>query len=90
MRDGKEGIKKAITDYEESEQYIRKDTTWKLTEEEKELIEYGYVQCMLQVASDIGNKSESFITGLQEIVLGNRTVMVAVWILSSAVIARTR
>lgn len=63
MRDGKEGINKEISDYEEHGKQVE------LTEREKSLIEYGYVQCMLQVGYDIGTKSESFICGLQEMVL---------------------
>lgn len=68
MRDMKEGIKKAIDQYEEDE--IRKGRR-KFTEHEKELIEYGYVQCSLQIGYDIVSKGESFMAGLQEMVLEN-------------------
>lgn len=69
MRDGKEGIKKAINDYDEHGVKVE------LTEREKSFIEYGYVQCMLQVGYDIATKSESFISGLQEMVIKNETIL---------------
>ena len=61
MRDGREGINKAINEYEEHGIKVE------LTDKEKELIEYGYIQCMLQVGYDIGASNESFICGLQEL-----------------------
>ena len=63
MRDMKEGIKKAIDNYDEH------GVSVELTEREKELIEYGYVQCALQIGYDIASKGESFMAGLQEMVL---------------------
>ncbi|WP_313069896.1 hypothetical protein [Lacrimispora sp.] len=68
MRDMKEGIKKVIDLLEEDK--IRKGRCH-LTDGQKELIEYGYIQCSLQIGYDIVSKGESFIAGLQEIVLEN-------------------
>ena len=68
MRDMREGFKKAIDQYEEDEVRICGNP---LSEREKELIEYGYIQCSLQIGYDIISKSESFMDGLQEMVLEN-------------------
>lgn len=65
MRDMKEGINKAIGNYEEHGVYIE------LTAREKELIEYGYIQCSLHVGYDMMTKGENFIMGLQEMILEN-------------------
>jgi hypothetical protein len=63
MKDIKEGIKKAIDEFNEQ------DVAVQLTDKEKKLIEYGYVQCALQIGCDIVTKDESFLVGLQEIIL---------------------
>ncbi|WP_312448208.1 hypothetical protein [Lacrimispora sp.] len=66
MRDMKEGIKKVIDMLEEDE--IRKGRCH-LTDSQKELIEYGYIQCSLQIGYDVVSKGESFMAGLQEMAL---------------------
>ncbi|MTK08427.1 MAG: hypothetical protein F8N38_15245 [Hungatella sp.] len=68
MRDMKEGIRKVTKQYEEDEVRINNTS---LSEKEKELIEYGYVQCSLQIGYDIVSKGDSFMVGLQEMVLKN-------------------
>lgn len=68
MRDMEEGIRKAIKQYEEDEIRINNSV---LSEKEKGLIEYGYVQCSLQIGYDIVSKGDSFMVGLQELVLQN-------------------
>lgn len=68
MRDMKEGIRKVTKQYEED--VVRINNTI-LSEKEKELIEYGYVQCSFQIGYDIVSKGDSFMVGLQEMVLRN-------------------
>jgi hypothetical protein len=65
MRDMKQGINKAIDSYDEH------GVSVELTDHEKELIEYGYVQCALQIGCDIVTKGESFMAGLQKMVVEN-------------------
>lgn len=74
MRDMKDGIKKSIVQYEEDE--VRTGGS-SLSEREKELIEYGYVQCSLQIGYDIVSKDDCFMVGLQEIVLENEKFKMA-------------
>jgi|GEM_PF-2969073 len=66
MRDMREGINKAI---EAQQEDIKIHGGAELSDRDKELIEHGYIQCALQIGSDIGMKKESFITGLHEMVL---------------------
>lgn len=69
MRDMKEGINKAIDSYDEHGVYVE------LTAREKELIEYGYIQCSLHIGYDMCTKGESFILGLQEMVIKNEAIL---------------
>lgn len=73
MRDMKQGINKAIADYEEDVKLKSGEELkdWNLSDESKELIEHGYIQCSLQIGYDIVTKGESFMVGLQEMVLEN-------------------
>lgn len=61
MKDMRKAINKAIGEYDENGVQV------KLTKREKELIEYGYIQCALQIGYDIVSKGESFMAGLQEL-----------------------
>lgn len=70
MRDMKEGINKAI---ELQEEDIKIHGGTELSVRDKELIEHGYIQCALQIGTDIGMKNESFMIGLQEMVLRDAT-----------------
>lgn len=74
MRDMREGINKAIGLQEED---ITIHGGTELSAHEKELIEHGYIQCALQIGSDIGMKSESFMGGLQEMVSENEKFTLA-------------
>ena len=71
MRDMREGINKAI---ELQEEDIKIHGGVELSDRDKELIEHGYIQCALQIGSDIGMKSESFVNGLREMVLSSTYV----------------
>jgi NTP pyrophosphatase (non-canonical NTP hydrolase) len=63
MKDMKNAINKAIDNYEDHGVKIE------ISEREKEFIEYGYIQCALQIGFDIMTKSESFISGLQQLTI---------------------
>lgn len=42
-----------------------------LSEKEKELLEHDYIQCSLQISSDLFSRGESFIPMLQKMALKN-------------------
>jgi len=75
MRDMREGWNKAITNYEDGESYKLQEEV-RLSDRDKEMIEYGYIQCSLQIGYDIVSKGESFMIGLQEMVLENEALKV--------------
>lgn len=62
MEDMRAGINKAIQNMELSSVIDKNQPP--LTERDKQMIEYGYMQCALDVTYDVATGNKSFITSL--------------------------